>query len=185
MWAGIRYSASPIWIFCQFNSFIHALMYCWYSLSTLKIPAGALKRSMTTAQITQLVVGFFVATSYLYIRYDPTVYPSGLAPSAGVESSYYSNVQNTLLDSANSTNFSNNSTSGSRKLMSGLISLPGYQEAKQAVLNSVNSNGTTSCLSSSGAVFAVVLNAVYLGPLIALFVRFYIRSYQKKSIKKE
>lgn len=26
MWAGMRYMASPIWIFCLFNSFIHALM---------------------------------------------------------------------------------------------------------------------------------------------------------------
>lgn len=184
MWAGYRYSAPAIWIFSQFNSTIHAAMYLWYSCSTLKIPVPkAFKQGMTTAQITQLVVGFFIATSYFYLRYDPLAYPSGLAQSAGVPSSYYSNMHNTLLSSSSTSNSS--SFFNSSKTLAGLQALPGYSEAKEAIIRSADSNGTVSCIQSSGALFGVVLNSIYLGPLIALFVRFYLRSYQKKSSAKK
>lgn len=36
MWAGMRYMAVPIWIFCFFNSFIHAIMVSTLCLQTLK-----------------------------------------------------------------------------------------------------------------------------------------------------
>lgn len=40
---------------------------------------------------------------------------------------------------------------------------------------------TVPCLDTSGQVFAIWLNVVYLAPLIFLFVRFFIKSYIKKA----
>ncbi|TGZ76240.1 hypothetical protein EX30DRAFT_295497, partial [Ascodesmis nigricans] len=68
MWFGIRYMAPPIWIFCVFNSLIHALMYTYYSLTALKIRVpNVLKRSLTSMQITQFLIGGSLAASYLFV----------------------------------------------------------------------------------------------------------------------
>lgn len=70
MWAGIRYASPPIWIFVVFNSLIHTIMYCYYTLSTLKIPVPkVLKRALTTAQITQFVAGGSLAMMHLFVYY--------------------------------------------------------------------------------------------------------------------
>ncbi|KAH8919678.1 hypothetical protein BT69DRAFT_1223804 [Atractiella rhizophila] len=69
MWAALRFAAFPVWIFCVFNSFIHTIMYTYYALSTMKVNVPlVLKRSLTTMQITQFLVGFGTAASYLFIR---------------------------------------------------------------------------------------------------------------------
>ncbi|KAI5811806.1 ELO family [Pyronema omphalodes] len=71
MWAGIRYMAPPIWIFCIFNSLIHALMYTYYTLSALHIRVpGILKQSLTTMQITQFLVGGSLAAIHLFVNLD-------------------------------------------------------------------------------------------------------------------
>lgn len=58
MWSGVRFMAPPIWIFVVFNSFIHSLMYFYFSLSCLKIRVPMMfKRVLTSMQITQFVVG--------------------------------------------------------------------------------------------------------------------------------
>ncbi|RPB21178.1 hypothetical protein L211DRAFT_760994, partial [Terfezia boudieri ATCC MYA-4762] len=70
MWAGIRWMAPPIWIFCWYNSGIHTLMYTYYTLSTLNIRVpNAIKRSLTTMQITQFLVGGSGAAIHLFIKY--------------------------------------------------------------------------------------------------------------------
>ncbi|KAF8534927.1 GNS1/SUR4 family-domain-containing protein [Trichophaea hybrida] len=71
MWAGIRYMAPPIWIFCIFNSLIHALMYTYYTLSALHIRVpGMLKQSLTTLQITQFIIGGSFAALHLFVNLD-------------------------------------------------------------------------------------------------------------------
>lgn len=70
MWAGIRFASPPIWIFVVFNSLIHTIMYCYYTLSTLKIPVPkVLKRALTTAQITQFVLGGSLGLMHLFVYY--------------------------------------------------------------------------------------------------------------------
>ncbi|KAF8462722.1 ELO family [Kalaharituber pfeilii] len=70
MWAGIRWMSPPIWIFCWYNSGIHTLMYTYYTLSALSIRVpNAIKRSLTSMQITQFLVGGSTAASYLFIKY--------------------------------------------------------------------------------------------------------------------
>jgi len=71
MWAGIRYMSPPIWMFVFVNSFIHGLMYTYFTLSALgvKVPT-ALKRSLTTLQIAQFLWGSTYAAAHLFIKYD-------------------------------------------------------------------------------------------------------------------
>ena len=65
------YMAPPIWIFCIFNSLIHALMYTYYTLSALHIRVpGLLKQSLTTLQITQFIIGGSFAALHLFVNLD-------------------------------------------------------------------------------------------------------------------
>lgn len=68
MWSGIRYQSPPIWIFVVFNSFIHSLMYFYFTLACLKIRVPAiLKRVLTSMQICQFVVGGSLAILHAFI----------------------------------------------------------------------------------------------------------------------
>lgn len=68
MWAGIRFQSPPIWIFVVFNSFIHSLMYFYFTLSCLKIRVPNLfKKVLTSMQITQFVVGGSLALLHSFI----------------------------------------------------------------------------------------------------------------------
>lgn len=70
MWAGIRYQSPPIWIFVVFNSFIHSLMYFYFSLACLKIRVPSIfKRALTSLQITQFVVGGSLAVVHAFVWY--------------------------------------------------------------------------------------------------------------------
>ncbi|RPA86489.1 hypothetical protein BJ508DRAFT_199404, partial [Ascobolus immersus RN42] len=72
MWAGVKYMAGPIWIFCVFNSAIHTLMYTYYFITAMRLPFPMfLKRSLTSLQITQFLVGGSAAASYLFIGLLP------------------------------------------------------------------------------------------------------------------
>ncbi|SMR48057.1 unnamed protein product [Zymoseptoria tritici ST99CH_3D1] len=74
MWAGIRYMSPPISMFVFVNSFIHSLMYTYFTLSALgvRVP-GVLKRTLTTMQIAQFVWGASYAAAHLFIKYDVPV----------------------------------------------------------------------------------------------------------------
>jgi len=73
MWAGIRWMSPPIWIFCWYNSGIHTLMYTYYTVSALSIRVpNYLKRSLTSLQITQFLVGGSGAAIHLFIKYRAT-----------------------------------------------------------------------------------------------------------------
>lgn len=154
------FSANAIWIFLLFNSGIHTMMYSYYTLSTLKFPwAGALKQAMTTAQIMQLFFGCIIASLYLLVRYSPGAY-QGAAPSVGA----ISNVE---------------ATRGAfTYTWDALTTSHGAADAYHRLHKLIMSPDTRlSCCASTGHVFAVMLNVVYLIPLIVLFVRFYLRSY--------
>lgn len=78
MWAGIRFQSPPIWIFVVFNSFIHSLMYFYFSLSCVHIRVPTIfKRMLTTLQITQFIIGgsFAILHSFVYII-DTSMGPS-------------------------------------------------------------------------------------------------------------
>lgn len=51
MWAGMRYMSAPIWVFVQFNSFIHALM---VSFTSVRVLESANKFSTPTTPLRRL-----------------------------------------------------------------------------------------------------------------------------------
>lgn len=70
MWSGIRYRSPPIWIFVVFNSFIHSLMYFYFSVCCLKIRVPVIvKRVLTSLQISQFVVGGSLAVFHAFVWY--------------------------------------------------------------------------------------------------------------------
>jgi hypothetical protein len=90
MWAGIRYMAPPIWIFCFVNSFIHALMYTYYTITAFQIRVPKfIKQTLTTMQITQFLVGGSYAMLHSFVYYALPVASNATeksAPSAAVGS---------------------------------------------------------------------------------------------------
>ncbi|KAH3963826.1 3-oxoacyl-CoA synthase [Parastagonospora nodorum] len=70
MWAGMRFMAPPIWMFVLVNSGIHAMMYTYYTVSALgyRVP-NVVKRTLTTLQITQFLVGSAYAAIHLFVSY--------------------------------------------------------------------------------------------------------------------
>lgn len=70
MWSGVRFMSPPIWIFVVFNSFIHSIMYGYFTLSCFKIRLPIwFKQSLTTLQISQFVIGGSLAIIHLFVHY--------------------------------------------------------------------------------------------------------------------
>lgn len=70
MWSGIRFQSPPIWIFVVFNSFIHSLMYFYFTLCCVKIRVPVVvKRVLTSLQITQFVLGGSLAVFHAFVWY--------------------------------------------------------------------------------------------------------------------
>ncbi|KAK1751866.1 fatty acid elongase [Echria macrotheca] len=71
MWAGIRYMSAPIWMFVFVNSGIHAMMYTYYTVTAFNIRVPIfIKRSLTTMQITQFLVGASYAMAHSFVSYS-------------------------------------------------------------------------------------------------------------------
>lgn len=69
MHVNFYYRATPVWAFVCFNSFIHTLMYFYFSLTTLDIrPPLFLKKSLTKLQIAQFLTGMTLALTYFAIE---------------------------------------------------------------------------------------------------------------------
>lgn len=82
MWSGMRYMSPPIWIFVFVNSGIHAMMYTYYTITALRIRVPMfIKRSLTTMQITQFVLGGSLAMMHSFIYYAVPVVVNGTQKS--------------------------------------------------------------------------------------------------------
>ncbi|KAJ2971911.1 hypothetical protein NUW58_g9294 [Xylaria curta] len=78
MWAGMRYMSVPIWIFVFFNSAIHSLMYTYYTVTAFNIRVPTLvKRSLTSLQISQFIIGASAAMVHSFISYLVPVHVAG------------------------------------------------------------------------------------------------------------
>ncbi|KAL1880341.1 hypothetical protein Plec18167_003745 [Paecilomyces lecythidis] len=199
MWAGIRYVAPPIWIFALVNSAIHALMYTYYTLTALSIRIpNRVKRSLTTMQITQFVVGTAMAAIHLFISYDiPVSIPSGLSPRhkatavAAASSAAESGIAAATAAAGSLGPWLKKlafRAAGAEGIAENVLNAQGQHfgvdaihaaklaEAKTAAQNALEYR-TIDCLDTSGQAFAVWLNVMYLLPLTYLFGRFFVRSY--------
>ncbi|EHK15446.1 uncharacterized protein TRIVIDRAFT_164623 [Trichoderma virens Gv29-8] len=153
MWAGMRYMAIPIWIFCLFNSFIHSLMYTYYTLSafSIRVPT-AMKRSLTSMQITQFIIGATFAMVPSFITYVSPI------TSTHVVTEESPVTRSAPIDYIIPT------------AVSALDSL------KQLIFGAAE-----PCTLTTGETFAIWINVVYLAPLTYLFISFFIASYVKRS----
>lgn len=183
MWAGIRFMSPPIWMFVFVNSAIHTLMYTYFTFTTLNIQVPQiLKKSLTTAQILQFIVGASYAAIHSFISYSFL---------------FEVPIIKTVLNTSASTTLSSvrsivTSTSFSEKIKELLIVSLGRSNKVQSEVKSpeftefhtLHSEKIISdCLDTSGQNFAVWLNVLYLTPLTFLFVNFFVNSYFRRSTK--
>ncbi|KAK6605692.1 gns1 sur4 family protein [Botrytis cinerea] len=198
MWAGIRFMSPPIWMFVFVNSGIHALMYTYYTLTAFSVPIPqALKRSLTTMQIIQFLVGATYATVHSFISYTVTVQ----VPSIPATISSITSSASVVATSAAAVATSSGVADMIKKLLyraigeEGLaenVNAPVFSSVAQAPIASipkshskipkyVTETRTIPCIDTSGQTFAIWLNVIYLTPLTFLFVRFFIKSYIKRT----
>lgn len=167
MWAGMRYMAIPIWVFVVYNSFIHTLMYTYYTLTafSVKVPT-IVKRSLTTMQIMQFLIGASYTMLHSFISYTVPVSitipkTESDANSAGVPAGALDSLKHLVFRSSNIIKSSSNSTASAVS-----------RETVHAV---------QPCILTAGETYAIWMNVVYLAPLTYLFVSFFIASYLKRS----
>jgi hypothetical protein len=191
MWAGIRYMSPPIWMFVFVNSFIHTLMYTYYTITafSIRVPL-ALKSCLTTLQIVQFLVGSSYAALHSFISYTvPVKVPY-------IETVVKTAVPATTTTAATAQAFASAVGIGDlvKKYLfraageEGLAQNVGVYSAEKVITTEYHLEyQTVPCVTTSGETFAIWLNVLYLAPLTALFVRFFIRSYifPKKRIARE
>ncbi|KAK4941066.1 hypothetical protein LTR10_018987 [Elasticomyces elasticus] len=205
MWAGIRYMSPPIWMFVLVNSGIHAIMYTFYLLSALGIRVPTwFKRTLTTLQISQFVIGAAYAFIHLFIAYQVPVSVPYIYHLGSVASKVATGVTSDISATASSAIATASAGVGSW-LKKAALRAAGYEGLAENVLNE---QGQTfgidavhaaedlvareetryrdevqyvHCLDTSGQVFAILLNCMYLLPLTWLFAQFFITSYIKRT----
>jgi hypothetical protein len=212
MWAGIRYMSPPIWMFVFVNSGIHTLMvqnhpsiypatsllifiqqYTYYTLTAFAVPIpNALKRSLTTMQIIQFLVGVSYAAIHSFVSYSiPVQVPVleevvSLAVSATSSAAVAASTAG-IADLVKKYLFRAVGGEGVAENVSGAIAPEMIEQ-----IRSVGADGiayrteyqTIPCIDTSGQTFAIWLNVIYLAPLTALFVRFFVKSYIRRTSKK-
>ncbi|KAI1777631.1 GNS1/SUR4 family-domain-containing protein [Hypoxylon cercidicola] len=186
MWAGMRYMAVPIWIFVFFNSAIHALMYTYFTVTAFNIRVPTfIKRTLTSLQISQFVIGASCAMIHSFISYlvpiqvkaspaDAAAAASSIAVTAATDASFLDGLKQTLFGAAEA--------AGAAAVVSssGAGSSSGASSSHEAA-SYVTQYQKVDCITTSGATFAIWLNVVYLLPLTYLFVSFFIASYLRRS----
>ncbi|KAH8728242.1 GNS1/SUR4 family-domain-containing protein [Phaeosphaeriaceae sp. PMI808] len=227
MWAGMRFMAPPIWMFVLVNSGIHAMMYTYYTVSAFgyRVP-NVVKRTLTTLQITQFLVGSAYAACHLFVAYTVPVtiaynVTEKVAPKvvSSSVSSVVSSVSSTAVAALPTATGA--AVAFFRKLVyraagdEGLaenIAVPGhplpyYQQQQNLAAAAAAATArpehpiqqlfhpretvnkivyrteyqSVPCIDTSGQAFAVYLNLIYLTPLTFLFMRFFFKSYLRRT----
>lgn len=131
----------------------HRSQYTYYTVTSFNIRVPLfIKRSLTTLQITQFLVGATYAMLHSFVSYSVPVASSSIndKPAAAAAAS----------------GLANNGTVAPAvgiRIKDGIA----YKQVP--------------CISNNGATFAVWLNVLYLAPLTYLFVSFFIESYMRRS----
>ncbi|KAF3390348.1 hypothetical protein F1880_009382 [Penicillium rolfsii] len=161
MWAGVKYASPPALVGIFFNSAIHTLMYTYFSMTALglRVPVS-IKRSLTTMQIGQFLLGGAIAVCYLFIGYDIAISQVTNLEEGRLMKSNYSRFQRAMSSETDTT-------------------------AAVPVAGSVFEAQPTPCLRNSGQTIALFGTLLYLVPLVYLFVSFFSRSYVKRARKQE
>ncbi|KAH6694115.1 GNS1/SUR4 family-domain-containing protein [Plectosphaerella plurivora] len=174
MWAGIRYMSAPIWMFVLYNSFIHSLMYTYYTVTAFNIRVPTpIKRTLTTMQITQFLIGASYAMLHSFVSYTVPVAVNSEAAATQAATSSSPEAAKTLAAGA----FEN-----LKQMIYGAAAKAVSPEAAAAIpADSEIVWVSQPCITTSAETFAIWLNVLYLAPLTYLFVMFFIRSYLRRS----
>ncbi|KAG6197181.1 hypothetical protein E4U47_000876 [Claviceps purpurea] len=181
MWAGMRFMSAPIWVFTLVNSFIHALMYTYYTLTafSIRVPL-VIKRSLTTMQITQFIVGASYAILHSFVTYVAPVTVTRVATEAddlpvGAAADAINPAAAGVLDLLKNFIFGGAAASASESVVASGRAVPKSSLITETIYVA------QPCITTANETFAIWLNVLYLAPLTYLFVSFFIASYVKRS----
>lgn len=140
----------------------------------------AIKRTLTSMQITQFLIGASYAMLHSFVSYEiPVVVTPGDSTTMGSPSA--------AADYALHTASARGALNTLRQLVLGSAK-PGDAAAAAsssapgvAGVNGMTTYVTQPCITNAGETFAIWLNVLYLAPLTYLFVSFFITSYLKRS----
>ncbi|KAK3313475.1 fatty acid elongase-like protein [Apodospora peruviana] len=177
MWAGMRYMSAPIWMFVFVNSGIHAMMYTYYTVTAFNIRVPMLiKRSLTTMQITQFLVGASYAMAHSFVSYYvPAIVEVDEKAASDSASAAVNGTTAAIIDGARAYLF------GSVTRLTGADGAPSEVVSSVDAARSVSGRQAVPCVTGSAQTFAIWLNVLYLAPLTYLFVSFFINSYLRQS----
>ena len=181
------------------------LQYTYYTLSalTIKVPR-AMKQTLTTLQIIQIVFGGTYAFAHLFIAYDipiekPYLYVHNLSTALPSTVSTISSAVSSAFASATATAGLGSwlkkvalRAAGEEGLAENVRNYQGetfgidavhaaqMEKAREEIRYKWETQ-TAHCLDTSGEAFAILLNLVYLAPLAGLFIRYFTRSYLNRA----
>ncbi|KUI65018.1 Putative fatty acid elongation protein 3 [Cytospora mali] len=190
MWAGMRYMSAPIWMFAFVNSGIHALMYTYYTLSAFYIRVPVLvKRTLTSLQITQFLIGASYAMIHSFISYDvpvaTTIVRTSTAPggeaTAAIGTDAADSTAPAFLDSLKQLVLGVASKVTTPVVTDEVSPAANVGAVQSTYEETIYTDKVIPCITTTGQTFAIWLNVLYLAPLTYLFVKFFITSYLKRS----
>ncbi|KAI1078407.1 GNS1/SUR4 family-domain-containing protein [Whalleya microplaca] len=183
MWAGMRYMSAPIWVFVFFNSAIHALMYTYYTVTAfnIRVPT-AIKRSLTSLQISQFIIGASCAMVHSFVSYLVPVQVKVASVNAAAAVS-------SVAAAATATPSAAGFFDGIKQAFIGAAEAAGAAAVgTSAEANAARQEASyetryekVDCITTSGATFAIWLNVFYLAPLTYLFASFFVASYVRRT----
>ena len=182
-------------------------MYTYYTLHLFKVQVPKkFKRVLTTAQISQFLIGVYFALAHLFVAYKiPVTVPATIASAASAAPSVVSSAAHHAA-SAGSKLLSSQSLSS----IAAAVTADSYAWLKKLALKAANFEGpaehiwagsaekygagllpkittettryvtqyqTVRCIDTNAQAFAIWLNVVYLAPLTFLFGRFFLKAY--------
>lgn len=156
------------------------IQYTYYTITAFRIRVPkAVKQTLTTLQICQFVIGVYYAAAHSFISYDIPV----------------TSVQRVIVDAAETINNTTAGQAAQNAVKSIIYRAAGAEglaeavgkasESANAVQQTVTGYRTINCLDTNGQTFATWLNVFYLGPLMYLFMRFFYRSYIRRTQPKK
>lgn len=163
----------------------------------------ALKRILTFLQITQILFGATYAILHIFIAYDipvstPVVFAHNLSTVLPSAASAVTSAATSLATSANIEAWLKKwalRAAGEEGLAENVRNYQGEtfgidavhaaeaEKAQEEIRYKIVTR-RVNCLDTSGELFAIVLNVVYLAPLAYLFISFFVRTYIRGSKSK-
>lgn len=170
--------------------------YTYYTLSAFSIHVPIfIKRTLTSLQITQFLVGASYAMIHSFVSFEVPVFStivktSSASPAETIATSAAADFEATaspmLLDSLKQFIFGVASKVTNAAATSVINDEPSASDANAtpqftSVEETVHETHIVPAIVTTGQTFAIWLNVLYLAPLTYLFVRFFITSYLRRS----